>query len=254
MNAPLNSHRIVARSKAMTKISIIIPTFKEAKYINQTLNCIEKLNGNIEVVLVETVSEETEILENVVKKHEGVQLYMIKERGIAKAKNYGAQKAHSNILLFLDADVFVTKDVVKQVSRVFRDPSVIGATCNNYPIEPKISELLFFKFYNALIRLVLSLPPTKFMHSRGEFIAVRKARFNRIGGFNEHLVCLEDADLAHRLSVSGKFIFIKDLVVYESMRRIRKLGLFRTIMLWFKNWLFYVVKNGVIIKEWEPIR
>jgi len=238
----------------MTKISVVIPTFKEAKYIDQTLNSIEKLHGEIEVILVETVSEETRILENVVKKHEGIQLYKIKDRGIAKAKNYGAQKAHGDILLFIDADVFVTKEVVKQVSRVFEDPSVIGATCNNYPIEPKVSELLFFKFYNALIRLVLVLPTTKFKHSRGEFIAVRKAYFNKIGGFNEHLVCLEDADLAHRLSMLGKFIFIRDLVVYESMRRIRKLGLFRTIMLWFKNWLFYVIRNGVIIKEWEPIR
>ena len=238
----------------MTKISVVIPTFKEAKYIDQTLNSIEKLHGDIEVILVETVSEETRILENVVKKHEGIQLYKIKDRGIAKAKNYGAQKAHGDILLFIDADVFVTKEVVKQVSRVFEDPSVIGATCNNYPIEPKVSELLFFKFYNALIRLVLVLPTTKFKHSRGEFIAVRKAYFNKIGGFNEHLVCLEDADLAHRLSMLGKFIFIRDLVVYESMRRIRKLGLFRTIMLWFKNWLFYVIRNGVIIKEWEPIR
>ncbi|MFQ6086521.1 MAG: glycosyltransferase [Candidatus Bathyarchaeia archaeon] len=238
----------------MTKISIIIPTFKEAKYIDQTLNSIEKLNGNIEVILVETVSEETRALENIVKKHEGVQLYKIKERGIAKAKNYGARKAHGDILLFLDADVLVTKDILKQVSRIFRDPSVIGATCNSHPIEPRFGELLFFKFYNALIRLVLSLPSMKLKHSRGEFIAIRKAHFNRIGGFNEHLVCLEDADLAHRMSALGKFVFIKDLAVYESMRRIRKLGLFRTVVLWSKNWLFYVIKNDVIIKEWEPIR
>ena len=238
----------------MTKISIVIPTFKEAKYIDQTLNSIEKLHGDIEAILVETVSDETSDIEKIVKEHKNVQLYKIKERGIAKAKNYGAQKARGSILLFLDADVFVTKDVVEKVSQVFKDATVIGATCNNYPIEPKFSELLFFKFYNALVKLVLSLPLMKFKHSRGEFIAVRKAHFNKIGGFNEHLVCLEDADLAHRLSMLGKFIFIRDLVVYESMRRIRKLGLFRTIMLWFKNWLFYVIRNGVIIKEWEPIR
>lgn len=238
----------------MTKISIIIPTFKEAKYISSTLSSIRKLNGDIEVILVETLSEETEFLENAVMKYEGVKLYKIEERGIAKAKNYGAQKAHGDTLLFLDADVFVTKDVAEQVSRVFKDSNVIGATCDNYPIEPKFSELLFFKSYNALVKLVLSLPPIKIKHSRGEFMAVKKAYFDHIGGFNEHLVCLEDADLAHRLSRLGKFVFIEDLVVYESMRRIRKLGLVRTIILWFKNWLFYLLRNSVIIKEWEPIR
>ena len=238
----------------MTKTSIIIPTFKEANYISQTLNNIKKLDGDIEVILVETVSGETGILGNVVKKYEGVQLYTIKERGIAKAKNYGARKASGKILLFLDADVFVTKDVVKQVSRVFKNPAVIGATCNNYPVEPKFIELLFFKFYNALIRMVISLLPTKFKHSRGEFIAVRKAYFEKIGGFDERLVCMEDADLAHRLSRLGKFVFINDLVVYESLRRIRKLGLFRTSLLWFKNWLFYMIKSDVVAKEWKPVR
>jgi len=238
----------------MTKTSIIIPTFREASYITQTLNNIKKLDGEIEVILVETVSEETGILENFVKKYQGVQLYKIKERGIAKAKNYGAQKAHGNILLFLDADVFVTKDVVKQLHQVFKNPSVVGATCNNYPVKPKFSELLFFKFYNTLIRLVLSLPPVKLKHSRGEFIAVRKAHFEKVHGFNERLVCMEDADLTHRLSMLGKFVFIKDLVVYESMRRIRKLGLFRTSILWFKNWLFFIIRSDVVAKEWKPVR
>ncbi len=239
----------------MTKrISIIVPTFKEAKYINQTLSNLEKLKGNIEVILVETVSEETRILENIAKKYERVQLHTIKERGIARAKNYGAQKAHGDLLLFLDADVLVTKDVVRHVTRVFNDLSVIGATCNNYPVKPKLSELLFFKLYNTLIRLVLSLPSIKLKHSRGEFIAVRKKIFEKIGGFNESLVCMEDADLAYRLSMLGKFVFIKDLTVYESMRRIREMGLFRTLLLWSKNWLFYVIKSNVIVKEWHPVR
>jgi glycosyltransferase involved in cell wall biosynthesis len=238
----------------MTQISIIIPTFKEAKYIDQTLSKIERLNGDIEVIVVETRSKETKILENIVREHKRVKLYKIKERGIARAKNYGAQKAHGEILLFLDADVFVTKDVIERISRVFKNPFVTGATCNNYPIKPKFSELLFFRFYNALIRLALNLPLIKFKHSRGEFIAVKRAYFEKVGGFNERLACMEDADLAHRLSMLGKFVFIKDLVVYESMRRIRKLGLLKTILLWFENWLFYLAKSDVIVKEWKPVR
>ena len=204
--------------------------------------------------MVETVSSETPTLEEIVKRYEGVRLYKVKERGIARAKNYGAKKAEGDVLLFLDADVYVTKDVVKKVSQIFQDPFVVGATCSNYPVRPRFSELLFFKFYNALIRLALSLPLIKLRHSRGEFIAVRKTCFEKVGGFNERLACLEDADLAHRLSKLGKFVFIKDLVVYESMRRIRKLGLFRTVLLWFENWLFYVIKSDVAAKEWKPVR
>jgi glycosyltransferase involved in cell wall biosynthesis len=238
----------------MTKITIVIPTFKEANYITKTLNWIKKLSDDIEVVLVETISDETSVLESALRNHENVSLYKIKERGIARAKNYGARKAKGDILIFLDADVFITKNVVGKVYSVFQDPLVVGATCSNYPVNPKLSELIFFKFYNALIRLALSLPAVKLKHSRGEFIAVKKVYFDKIGGFNEKLVCLEDADLAHRLSKLGKFVFIKDLVVYESMRRIRRLGLFKTVMLWLKNWLFYIAKRDVLVKEWVPVR
>jgi GT2 family glycosyltransferase len=246
--------RMMSMPQETTKITIIIPTFKEADYIAETLGWIKKLNSKTEVIIVETISDETSLLESLVRNYKNALLYKIKERGIAKAKNYGAQRAKGDILLFLDADVFVTNDMVEKVRCVFQDSSVVGATCSNYPIHPKFSELLFFKFYNALIRLALSLPLIKLKHSRGEFIAVRKSYFERIGGFNERLVCLEDADLAYRLSRLGRFVFIKDLVVYESMRRIRKLGLFKTVRLWFKNWLFYIAKKRVFVKEWVPVR
>lgn len=239
----------------MTKISIVIPTFKEAKYINQTLSNIEKLDGDIEVILVETISDETAVLEKTVEEHKNVQLYKIKERGIAKARNYGAQRASGSILLFLDADVLVTKDLVEKISRVFQNPRVVGATCNFYPVKPKFNELVFFKFYNTLIRLVLGLPLIKRLkHTSGIFIVVRKAHFNLIGGFDERLICLEDGDLAYRLSFLGRFVFIKDLVVYESLRRIRKSGLFRTVKSWVQNWLFYVLTGNVVVEEWKPVR
>ena len=238
----------------MTKTSIIIPTFREAKHIGGTLNNVTKIPGDVEIIIVETVSDETPLLEKALEKHKGVQLYKIEHRGIAKAKNYGAEKASGDILIFLDADVLVTKDLVQKVTAVLQDAAIVGATCNNYPIEPKISELFFFKLYNPLIRLVLNLPSRKIKHSRGEFIAVKRVHFEEIGGFNEHLACLEDGDLARRISKLGRFVFIKDLTVYESMRRFRGQGQFNTIMLWFKNWLFFFVNSGVVSKEWKPVR
>jgi glycosyltransferase involved in cell wall biosynthesis len=239
----------------MAKISIVIPTFKEAKYITRTLNNIEKLKGDVEVILVETVSDETVILEKIVEEHKNVQLYKIKERGIAKARNYGAKKARGSILLFLDADVLITRDSIEKILEVFENPLVCGATCSFYPVKPNFNELLFFKFYNALVRLALSLPLIRrFKHTSGTFIAVRKIYFDMIGGFSEHLACLEDGDLAYRLSSLGKFVFIKDMFFYESLRRARKLGLFKTVKSWFQNWLFYILTGNVAVEEWKPIR
>jgi len=239
----------------MVKISIVIPTFKEAEYISQTLNSIENLKSDVEVILVETVSDETAILEKIVKERKNVRLYKISKRGIAKARNYGAKRARGDILLFLDADVLMAKGSIEKILEVFKDPLVCGATCSCYPVEPKLNELLFFKFYNALIRFALGLPLIRrFRHTTGTFIAVRKTYFDMIGGFDEHLVCLEDGDLAYRLSSLGKFVFIKDMFVYESLRRFRRIGLFNTVKAWFQNWLFYILTGNVVVEEWKPIR
>jgi glycosyltransferase involved in cell wall biosynthesis len=219
------------------------------------LNSLKKLDGDIEVILVETISNETSLLEKIVEEHKNIRLYKIKERGIAQARNYGAKKARGDILLFLDADVLVTKDLIEKISQAFQNPRVVGATCSFYPIKPRFNELFFFKFYNTLIRFVLGLPLIKRLkHTSGIFIVVRKASFNLIGGFDERLVCLEDGDLAYRLSFLGRFVFIKDLVVYESLRRIRRAGLFKTVKSWFLNWLFYVLTGHVVVEEWKPVR
>jgi len=233
-------------------ISVIIPTLQEEKYIATTLSKLVNVKPRIEIVVVDGGSEDNTIK---IAKSFTDKVYEIREMGISKARNYGAKRSNGDILVFLDADVVPPTDFAEKVIETFKDPKVVGATCTIMPTRPKIIERIFFLFFNLLIRISIMLPYAKFnRHSRGEFTAVRRSEFQKVGGFNESIPCAEDFDFACHLSELGKLAFIKNLTVYESIRRIKKLGLLKTVWVWIVNTISYILHGKTILKVWKPVR
>lgn len=235
----------------VSAISVIIPTLQEEKYVAATLSRLVKINPQIEIIVADGGSKDNTVK---IAKRFTDKVYKIEGSGISKTKNYGAKRSNGDLLVFLDADVILPNDFAEKVTETFKDHKVVGATCNIMPAQPRLIETIFFIFHDLLIRILTWLPHTKFKHSRGEFLAVRKSEFQKVGGFNESIACLEDHDLARRLSELGKFVFIKNLTVYESMRRIRKLGLFKVVWLWSVNFISYILRGEPVSKVWKPVR
>jgi len=236
------------RVKAPT-VSVIIPTLQEEKYIAKTLSNLKKVTTPIEVIVVDggSLDKTLEVARRFTDK-----VYSISKRGISTGRNYGAKHASGEILVFLDADVIFPPDLVEETQRVFEDAGVVGATCSIMP-SPSHSRLdvtLFFYFYNALIKVFTGIRP----HSRGEFFAVRKSAFLRVKGFDESMPCLEDHDLANRLSRLGRFVFIPDLTVYESLRRFQRLGFWRVVGTWLMDYIFFTLRRKPVSGVWKPVR
>jgi len=228
-------------------VSVVIPTFREEKYIAATLSKLVNIKSSIEIIVVDGNSEDNTVK---IAKRFTNRVYQIQERGISKARNYGARRANGDILVFLDADVNPPPDFVETVLKTFNDETVVGATCYIMPAQPRFAETVFFLFYNLLILLCSSFKP----HSRGEFFSVRRREFLKANGFDESMPCLEDHDLAYRLSKRGKFVFIRGLTVYESLRRFRKLGLFKVVRTWLIDYLSFMLRRKTISRVWQPIR
>ena len=229
------------------RISVVIPTFQEGRYLADVLSRVAEVKSFIETIVVDSGSQDNTVE---TAKQFADKVYLIRERGISKAKNHGAQRASGDILVFLDADVKLPADFAEKVLKAFNDATVVGATCHIVPEHPNPSEAVFFQFYNLLIRICSKFKP----HSRGEFLAVKKKGFLDIGGFNETMPCLEDHELAQRLSKLGKFVFIKDLVVYESLRRFRKLGFFKVVGTWMTDYISFMLRGKPISRVWSPVR
>jgi len=229
------------------RISVIIPTLQEQNYIEATLSRLLKMKPSVEVIVVDGGSQDktVEMAQRFTDK-----VYKISKRGIAAGRNYGARKANGDILVFLDADVTFPASFPETLQQTFKDSTVVGATCNVMPLQYQSGTTAFFKLYNLTIRATAKFKP----HSRGEFFAIRKTAFQKAKGFDETMPCLEDHDLANRLSKLGKFIFISDLTVYESLRRFKKLSFRKVVGTWIVDYLLFTILGKPLSSEWKPVR
>ena len=124
------------KSPEKPMISIIVPTFQEGEYITDTMLNLRKAANNfpIEIIVVDggSVDDTVEKAKNFTNK-----VYRI-GRGIAKARNFGAKHSNGDILLFMDADVILPNGFAEKLVETFRNPEVVGATCNIMPLKPKV--------------------------------------------------------------------------------------------------------------------
>jgi glycosyltransferase involved in cell wall biosynthesis len=228
-------------------VSVIIPTLQEEAYVEKILSRLKKVLPPVEVIVVDGGSNDKTVE---IAKRFADKVYTVKKRGIASGRNFGAEQADGDLLIFLDTDVVFPLDFVEKTRKVFEDPAVVGATCNIMPSQFKLGAMSFFYLYNRLLRVFARIKP----HSRGEFFAVRKNVFMRVKGFDEAMPCLEDHELAYRLSQLGRFVFISNLTVYESLRRFRKLGFWHVIGTWFMDYLSFMLRGKPVSKFWQPAR
>ena len=229
------------------KVTVIIPTLQEQDYIEKILSRLKRVKPPVEVIVVDGGSRDRTVE---LAKPFTDKVYQTRQRGISKGRNFGAKKASGDILVFLDTDVTFPLKFVERVIETFKDPTVVGATCNILPLQFHLEATVFFKVYNLILRVFTKTRP----HSRGEFFTVRKKAFQAVNGFDETMPCLEDHDLANRLSTLGRFVFISDLTVYESMRRFRKLGFWHVIATWFVDYTSFVFIGKPVSEVWKPIR
>jgi teichuronic acid biosynthesis glycosyltransferase TuaG len=90
------------------KISVIIPVYNGAEYIEQCLNSIKNQNCNTEIIIINDASTDNLeiVLENIKKKLSIDFIYIKNEHrlGTADTRNKGIERASGDYIAFLDAD------------------------------------------------------------------------------------------------------------------------------------------------------
>jgi len=134
-----------------------------------------------------------------VAKEMGVRVLRLeKNSGPSAARNYGARHARGDILFFVDADVVVMRGAVSRVVKIFNERPEIGAVFGSYDLEPRVKTVI--SQYRNLLH--------HFVHQKGNpnastfwagCGAVRRAAFEKIGGFDDNWLAIEDIELGYRL-------------------------------------------------------
>lgn len=210
------------------KISIIIPVYNAAATLGKLLDSIYKTTTELvsagklkfEVIVVDDGSTDnsTEIAAKF-----GVRLIQQANSGPALARNKGAEKAKYSHLLFLDSDVILLSDTVKEVISSFEDKSIDAVNGRYYKESANKG---FFQTYKTLMDHYLF---KDFIRSYEKFdsrvAAIKKDVFFKAGGFNSFIkgATYENEEFGYRLSSSYVNVFNPKIQVMHHFPSFKKL-------------------------------
>ena len=171
-------------------LSIIICTLNEAQYLPKLLDslALQTADFTYEVLIVDAGStDDTEGVARLYKKNALYPLHFMafNQRGIARQRNYGAQFARYNQLLFLDADVVLNPEFLRAALAQIEQKNLPIAGTKLYAAEPSVGFRAIYSFYSTVY-----LPVTRWFNPviHGCSIFVTKALHNKIGGFKEGIL------------------------------------------------------------------
>ncbi|HNS52807.1 MAG TPA: glycosyltransferase family 2 protein [Anaerolineae bacterium] len=192
-------------------ITVVIPAFNRADALPATLKALGEQTvppDRYEVILVDDGSTDTtgEVLGDT-KPSYRFEIVPQRNRGGAAARNLGASKAASTLILFLDCDMVVVPDFLERhiaTARQCGPALVIGPRAPYASAErDRVASLLMWGVDQRDPRW-RRLPPT-FQEAFGCNLALPAESFQSLGGFDETFPgsCYEDIDLAYRATKLG---------------------------------------------------
>jgi len=126
----------------MQKISVIIPSYNEEKYIAFGLDSLfVQTRRPLEIIVVDDSTDSTwEILRSYkpLDRNIAFRVFRTAHKGPAPARNLGAKKAKGDILVFVDADMKFHKDYINcLVAPIERGEAIATYTKEEYVANPE---------------------------------------------------------------------------------------------------------------------
>ncbi|ATN07557.1 capsular biosynthesis protein CpsI [Chryseobacterium indologenes] len=206
----------------MLDISVIIPVYNAAEFLEKSVLSALALDEVKEVILVEDQStdDSLEICKKLAENYSKIKLFQHPDQGnhgAAASRNLGIEKAGTNFITFLDADDYYLPNRFEAEKDIFKDPktdAVFGAVGIEYLTEKGKQEFqskfsdstLTTVNYSAegkdVFRGLLGLTPKSF----GSFfhlnaLTIRKSAIDRHHlRFNEVLRVHQDSDFIIKLA------------------------------------------------------
>lgn len=200
------------------KISVIIPTFNSLTHLEETLNSVLLQDyANFECIIIDDGS--TDETENLVRNYttRDARIFYWKRpenlpKGPSSCRNYGAEKAVGDFIVFLDADDLLASYCLKnRISQFEQHPECDFLV---FQMQRFVQQPDFSKTVKAAQKDPQKIVKS-FLNLHGEWqitSPIYKTGFFRKIGFNPDLVVFEDLELAIRA-----IVFAADFKVFDEV-------------------------------------
>ncbi len=188
------------------KISIVIPTYNEASKIRYLITYLYRYAEEYirEIIVVDGGSTDLTVT---IARQLGAKVIKT-GKGRARQMNIGAGYAKSKIIYFLHADTYPPKYYARKIIEAVKEGHAAGS------FRLKFDHKHWFLSLNSWF--------TKFNLNQLRFgdqsLFVTRRVFNRVGGFREDLLLLEDQDMAKRVKKDAGFKVVGDSVITSSRK------------------------------------
>ncbi len=175
-------------------LSVVIPTKNAAQFIGACIQAIRAQDfpaSEVEIIVVDNFS--TDDTKALAERH-GVIVHQLGPERSAQ-RNFGAQQAKGDLLLFLDADMTLAPSALRACAEAMSDTGVAGCF-----ISERVRGQGFWirvrdferSFYDATVIDAVR--------------CIRRQAFLDVGSYDTALWAAEDWDLDRRLSKKGRFV------------------------------------------------
>ncbi|MEM4267455.1 MAG: glycosyltransferase family A protein [Candidatus Woesearchaeota archaeon] len=223
-------------TRTSPSISVIIPAYNEEKLIVRCIDSvIHQSYQNFEIIVI--CNGCTDRTYQVVRAiNDGrVRAIKIKPANVSLARNTGAEKARGEILVFLDADSIIAKNLLERIS-YYVSLGYVGGTTKTTSIENAVAPKVAWWIGNISKQFFLTASGIMF------------CRRDVFPGFDVSLRIGEDTYFLLALKKKGKLAYITESFIKTSSRRWQKEGILRTTFKVCKG--FFLRKNY----EYNPVR
>lgn len=219
----------------MSGVSIIVPTLNEESSLGRTLRQLTLLSpppGEVFVVdggssdaTLAIAKSSLELFDEAVN----VQVLSCDRPGRSMQMNYGAAKAHGDIVCFLHADTWVPDDLIAVIEQTLVNPKIAGGGFISLMVGSQITRwgISLHNYLKTHYAPLLFKPHLYFRGLRllfgDQVIFCRRTDFWQCGGYDEALPIMEDGDLCLKLVQKGRICQV-NRIVQSSDRRVAKWG------------------------------
>lgn len=203
------------------KLSVVIPAYNEATYIDRLLEALARQNfDNFEVIVSDARSKDgtKEVVESFKNKLD-VKFIEAPPKGPAFGRNQGAKYARGEWLLFFDADIDLHDPDF--MHKLIDGAEAKGWNTSSGQLKVRGNSLLGKLGHNQ--GYMNFMARTKHPIMQGYCMLTRRDVFEKLRGFNENLHYGEDNDYATRAAKFG-FGFVKNAYYIVDPRRYEQEG------------------------------